>query len=316
MTVRRIHPSFISSNNTSDGSVLVYNAANGVVEFGVSAGGGGDASNAWVNANDYATYTTLQSEFAANDYATLLAAQANDYTTYTTLGGEFAANDYSTLLAAQANDYNSYTTLGGEFAANDYNSYTTLNSEFAANDYATLLAAQANDYSSYTTISGEVAANDYNSYTTLVGFINTVQDNVAAGGGGGDASNAWVNANDYTTYTTLQSEFANYVNNVIAAGAAEFAEYKYVAAADQLDFSGVDDNGDSLLLNSNNYIVFINGIKLDETDFTANISANSITLVVGAFANDEVVVTTITPIAAASSGITTGKAIAMAIVFG
>jgi hypothetical protein len=268
MTVRRIHPSFISSNNTSDGSVLVYNAANGVVEFGVSAGGGGDASNAWVNANDYATYTTLQSEFAANDYATLLAAQANDYTTY--------------------------TTLGGEFAANDYNSYTTLNSEFAANDYATLLAAQANDYATYTTLNSEFAANDYNSYTTLVGFINIVQDNVSAGGGG-DASNAWVNANDYTTYTTLQSEFANYVNNVIAAGAVEFAEYKYVAAADQLDFSGVDDNGDSLLLNSNNYIVFINGIKLDETDFTANISANSITLVVGAFANDEVVVTTIRP---------------------
>ena len=317
MTVRRIHPSFISSNNTSDGSVLVYNAANGVVEFGVS-GGGGDASNAWVNANDYATYTTLQSEFAANDYATLLAAQANDYSSYTTLGGEFAANDYSTLLAAQANDYNSYTTLGGEFAANDYATYTTLQSEFAANDYATLLAAQANDYSSYTTISGEVAANDYATYTTLVGFINTVQDNVSAGGGG-DASNAWVNANDYATYTTLQSEFANYVNNVIAAGAAEFAEYKYVAAADQLDFSGVDENGDSLLLNSNNYIVFINGIKLDETDFTANISANSITLVVGAYANDEVVVTTITPpvtAAASGGGITTGKAIAMAIVFG
>jgi hypothetical protein len=114
---------------------------------------------------------------------------------------------------ANANDYSTYTTLSGEFAANDYNTYTAIQSEFAANDYATYLAAQINDYATYTTLSGEFAANDYNSYTTLVGFINTVQDNVSAGGGG-DASNAWVNANDYNTYTTLSGLIDTVQDNV------------------------------------------------------------------------------------------------------
>jgi hypothetical protein len=379
------------------------------VQDNVSAGGGGDASNAWVNANDYVTYTTLQGEFAANDYSTLLAAQANDYNSYTTLSGEVAANDYSTLLAAQSNDYNSYTTLQSEFAANDYatylaaqsndyNSYTTLSGEFAANDYATLLSAQANDYNSYTTLqgelaandystllaaqsndyatyttlSGEFAANDYNSYTTLVGFINTVQDNVSAGGGGGDASNAWVNANDYSTYTTLVglintvqdniasstttttvsdqfiistdntftlSSSVSDANNIIVSiegviqyphtdyvvsdttltlsntipltqgltvevrqlsSAATsfvtdvvFEEFNYLANANQTVFSGTDAYGNTLSFDTDRYLVFINGIKLYPTDYTANTITNVVTLTEATAANDEVNITTV-----------------------
>ena len=68
-------------------------------------------------------------------------------------------------------------------------------------------------------------ANDYATYTTLVGFINTVQDNVSAGGGG-DASNAWVNANDYTTYTALQGEFAaNDYSTLLAAQSNDYSTY-------------------------------------------------------------------------------------------
>ena len=88
-----------------------------------------------------------------------------------------------------------------------------------ANDYATHLSA---------------SANDYNTYTTLVGFINTVQNNVGAGASGYEANDyatllaAYSNdgvtlasarsndyatylaalANDHNSYTTLQGEFA------------------------------------------------------------------------------------------------------------
>jgi hypothetical protein len=55
------------------------------VQDNVAGGPGGDASNAFVNANDWNTYSTLVNEY-----------QANDYSTYTTLQGEFAANDYAT----------------------------------------------------------------------------------------------------------------------------------------------------------------------------------------------------------------------------
>ena len=56
---------------------------------------GGDASNTWVNANDYATYATLVNEY-----------QANDHSTYTTLRGEYRANDYNTYTGIIA-----YTNL-------------------------------------------------------------------------------------------------------------------------------------------------------------------------------------------------------------
>jgi predicted lipid-binding transport protein (Tim44 family) len=52
---------------------------------------GGDASNTWVNANDYTTYSTLVNEY-----------QGNDYATYTTLQSEIAANDYNTYSAVIA----------------------------------------------------------------------------------------------------------------------------------------------------------------------------------------------------------------------
>jgi hypothetical protein len=46
---------------------------------------GGDASNTFVNANDWTTYSTLVNEY-----------QANDYATYTALVSEYKANDYAT----------------------------------------------------------------------------------------------------------------------------------------------------------------------------------------------------------------------------
>lgn len=36
MTIRRIHPSSIAAPNVTDGSILLYNAANSVVEFGTA----------------------------------------------------------------------------------------------------------------------------------------------------------------------------------------------------------------------------------------------------------------------------------------
>jgi hypothetical protein len=214
-----------------------------------------------VLANDYATYTTLQGEFAANDLATLLSARANDYNTYTTLQGEFAANDfnsYTTLVGLigaveanvgggsasanandfntyttlqseyRANDYATYTTLQSEFAANDYNTYTTLQGEFAANDLATLLSALANDYATYTTLQGEFAANDYATYTTLQGEFAANDYNTYTTLQGEFQANDGATllsalANDYNTYTTLQGEFAANDYNTYTTLQGEFA---------------------------------------------------------------------------------------------
>jgi hypothetical protein len=164
------------------------------------------AGNAWVNANDFSTYSTL----TANSYNTLLAAYSNDLSTLNSA----RANDYATLLSAQSNDFNSYTTL----TANDYNSFTTL----TANIYNTFAYLNANVGGG----GGDVAnawvnANDYTTFTTLTANIyNTfayLNANVG-GGGGGDVANAWVNANDFNTYTTLTANIYNTYDYLQANG--------------------------------------------------------------------------------------------------
>lgn len=57
------------------GITITTDGANDAITF-TSTSGGGDASNAWVNANDAATLLSAYS----NDYSTLLSAYANDYT--------------------------------------------------------------------------------------------------------------------------------------------------------------------------------------------------------------------------------------------
>jgi len=119
-----------------------------------------------LRANDYTTYSTLTTNYSANDGvtltsaysndgSTLLSARSNDYTTYTTL----VANDSATLLSARSNDYTTYTTLVANDSAtllsarsNDYTTYTTLTTNYSANDGVTLTSARSNDYSTYSTL--------------------------------------------------------------------------------------------------------------------------------------------------------------------
>jgi hypothetical protein len=128
--------------------------------------------------------------------------------------------------------------------------------------------------------------------------------------------------------------------------------FKYTATASQTTFSGADDNANTLAYDAGFLDVYLNGIKLvNGSDFTAS-SGTSIVLAVGASASDilEVIAygtfqlanfsitdandvpnslgtagqvlqsnatsapTWVTP--SGGSGITTGKSIAMAMIFG
>ena len=74
-----------------------------------------------------------------------------------------------------------------------------------------------------------------------------------------------------------------------ASGSTSFLIYKYVASGSQTTFTGNDANGASLSYTTNNIIVFLNGIKLDASDFTAT-SGTSVVLGSGATASDELVI--------------------------
>jgi hypothetical protein len=223
----------------------------------------------------------------SNLYNTYTTLTANDYNSFTTL----TANTYNTLLAAQANDG---ATLASA-QANDFNSYTTL----TANTYNTLLDTRANDYNSFTTLT----ANIYNTFAYLNANV----------GGGGDASNAWVNANDYATYTTLVG-FINTVQDNVAAG---------VGGDTLSDIFTTSSSSNTFTLSqsvseANNIIVSLNGI-IQYPVLAYVVSGTSLYL-----ANTDPIPSgynlEVRYLSGGSGGggggITTGKAIAMAMIFG
>jgi hypothetical protein len=190
----------------------------------VEFGFAGDVSNTWVNANDYATYNTLSG---------LVDIVQGNVTSLT-----------STVDNIDANTYNTYNTL----TANIYNTFTYLNANVGA----------GGDVSNVW-----VNANDYNTYTTLLGFIDTVQDNVVSSGsstsivsGGVSLSNStiFIESGDGITLTT------NTTSNTLTITANSGA-----ISSNTLDDQFIISTSNSFSLsqsvsNPNNIIVSLGGI--------------------------------------------------------
>ena len=65
--------------------------------------------------------------------------------------------------------------------------------------------------------------------------------------------------------------------------------FTYTATANQTAFTGADDNSNTLACSPSDIMVHMNGIKLEESDYSA--STTTVTLVSGAAAGDEVTIT-------------------------
>ena len=65
--------------------------------------------------------------------------------------------------------------------------------------------------------------------------------------------------------------------------------FTYTATANQTAFTGADANGNTLACSPSDIMVHMNGIKLEESDYTA--TTTTVTLVSGAAAGDEVTIT-------------------------
>jgi hypothetical protein len=80
----------------------------------------------------------------------------------------------------------------------------------------------------------------------------------------------------------------------IMVGDTYFKNYKFVADSGQLAFTGTDVNGIAFSIDSDNFTIFQNGIKLlDSDDFTSTPISNTITLTNAASTDDEIVITAI-----------------------
>jgi len=64
-----------------------------------------------------------------------------------------------------------------------------------------------------------------------------------------------------------------------------FDEFNFTATSNQTTFTGVDSDGKTLLYNAGNMEVFLNGVRLEEADFTAT-NGTSVVLATGATTGD------------------------------
>ena len=90
-------------------------------------------------------------------------------------------------------------------------------------------------------------------------------------------------------------------------------EFIYTATNNQTTFSGNDKKGNSLSYTADRIFVHLNGVLLNDSDDYTATNGTSVVLTTGATTSDELRVTSF---GIATPPVTTGKAIAMAIVFG
>jgi hypothetical protein len=160
-----------------------------------------------------------------------------------------------------------------------------------------------------------VNANDFSTYSTLTANIyNTFAYLNANVGGGGDASNAWVNANDYNTYTTLSGLIDLVQDNVAAisggGGGGELISDQFTVSSSNIFTLS------QAATSANNILVSLNGIVQKPTDDYI-VSSTTLTLAnVEPLSSGIAVEVRHLNASAAGGGITTGKAIAMAMIFG
>jgi hypothetical protein len=270
--------------------------------------------------------TTAGSIANVNTVATNVAdvnTTAGDIANVNTVAGNIAnvnavADNETNINAVQANEANINAVNANSGNINTVASNNTNVTTVA--DNITDVSLAATNISDIQTIATEVAkvitvANDLNEATSEIDVVAASIDNVDAVGNDIDnvnfvASNiASVNAFGETYFVAatapssptegdLWFDTANDKMMVYNGGSWQnagssvngtAARFKFVATASQTAFSGTDANGATLAYDSGYIDVYLNGVHLDPSDYTAT-DGSTITLASGAAAGDELYV--------------------------
>jgi len=240
---------------------------------------GTDIANVNTTAGSIANVNTVATNVA--DVNTTAGAIAN----VNAVGGNIAnvnavAGNATNINAVQANETNINAVNANSGNINTVAGNNT-NVTTVANNIADVSLAATN-ISDIQTIATEVAkvvtvANDLNEATSeidvvaasianvdAVGWFDTTGDKMMVYNGG-----SWQNAGSSVNGTA--------------------ARFKFVATASQTAFTGADANGATLAYDSGYIDVYLNGVHLDPSDYTAT-DGSTITLASGAAAGDELYV--------------------------
>ena len=241
-----------ASTKASEASTSATNAASSASSASTSA------TNAASSASSASTSASNASTSATN--AASSASSASTSASNASTSATNASNSATAAATSATNASNSASTASTQ-ATNAANSATSAASSAAA---AASALDSFDDRYLGSKSSDPTVDNDGNALLTGALYYNT------------------------TTQTMKVYDGANWIT-ATAAGTTALLTYKYVATAGQTTFSGAASVGGTLSYTSNNIIVFVNGVSLDSTDYTAT-NGTSVVLASGAALNDEVVI--------------------------
>jgi hypothetical protein len=277
----------ISAADVANAVTYATNAANSATAAASSASSAsssassasGSASTASTQASNASTSATSASNSAssASTSATNAAASASTATTQASNASTSATNAASSASAASTSASNASTS-----ATNAATSASTATTQ-ATN--ASNSASSASGSATSAANSAAAAASALDSFDDR--YLGTKTSDPTLDNDG----NALVAGALYFSTTQNVMKVYDGASWIVAtsAGATSLLQFKYVATAGQTTFSGTATVGGTLTYTVNNIVVFLNGVALDSTDYTAS-TGTSVVLGTAAALNDELVI--------------------------
>ena len=285
--------------------------ANGDPTPGVSAA---DVANAVTYATNAANSATAAaaSASAASSSASSASSSASTATTQAGIATTQASNASSSAASASSSASTATTQAGIATTQAGNASTSASNAATSAGNASTSASNAASSASTATTQAGIATTQAGNAATSATAAAGSAS---AAAASAASAATALDSFDDRYLGTKASNPTLDNDGNALVAGALYFStsenimkvydgaswiaatsagntsllRYRYVATSGQTTFSGTDSNAATLTYTVNNIVVFLNGVSLDQTEYTAT-SGTSVVLGAGAALNDELVV--------------------------
>lgn len=196
------------------------------------------------------------------------------------------AGNESNITSVAGNATNINAVAGNETNINAVNSNST-NINAVAGNSTNINAVNANA-TNINTVAG--AETNINTVASNIADVNSFADTYSIGStapASPTAGDLWFDTS--VGVNTMKVYNGTSWQNAGSSVNGTSARFKYTATSGQTTFSGSDANGDTLAYDSGYIDVFLNGIHLDPTDYTAT-NGTSIVLASGAALNDELYV--------------------------
>lgn len=215
---------------------------------------------------------------ASQSAAALSAANAASSASTASTQATNAANS-ATSAATQATNAANSATAAASSATSASNSASTATSQASA------ASTSASNAATSATNAATSATNAANSYNT---FHNQYQGAYATAPTTRPDSSALQIGDLYfnTTTNSMQVRGSSGWTNAGSSVNGTARRYRYIATAGQTTFTGSDSNGNTMAYDAGYIDVYLNGIRLDQSDYTAS-SGTSLVLASGAAVNDE-----------------------------